>query len=190
MRWPIFLIALFLMLVLDQSAAVTLLDIRGVAPIGAAIVAVFAALLAPRPTALMACWVAGLAVDLLTEIPAGASRTAPMIGVHALGYVFGGMLVLALRPNLIRRQALTIGIATIVFLLASAIVVVGLFVVHGWYETSPLEYEGRRAGAALLHRAAGALYTGLLGLPIGYLLLLTTPWWNFRSTAPRAIGRR
>jgi rod shape-determining protein MreD len=182
MRWPVFLVAAFIVLVLQFSLrdVLTLRTIGSISPDFVASLAVFVCLFAPRSTALWACWLLGLAMDL--GPPAGAMKWH-LVGPHALGYVFGGYLVLQLRTMVFRRRAITAGLVTCLFLIASGVLATFLLTVRSWYlEDTPLYYAPL---GELWERIKIAVYSGLVGVPFGWLLQITIPMWNFVGGASR-----
>ena len=186
MRWVVLLIVTFMFLVMELSLQ-RVMALGGVRPSFVAALVVFVSLFAPRVNALWACWGIGLIIDLLSPLPHGGGRAGPLIGAHALGFTFACFLLLQIRPTLFRRQALTVSIMTVIFLLASSLVVVFLYTVHGWYprQAEDLAWTTLSPLGELGRRLAVALYSGLLSLPLGAVLMWTLPLWGFRSATPR-----
>jgi rod shape-determining protein MreD len=188
MRWAVFAIFAFLALALEISLrnVLRLDSLYGVSPSFVACLATFVAIFAQRLTALWACWILGVFMDLL---PRGDASHVFLIGPNALGYVFGGYILLLLRTMVFRRQLLTMGALGFVFVMASSIVTVMLLTVRHWYpetQALPVHYSGMRD---LTFRALEALYTGVIAaVPVGWILLLSLPMWGFQSTTPRRIG--
>ena len=183
MRWPVFAVFAFLALILEVSLRNTLrLDSlhHGVSPSFMACLLAFVLLFAQRLSALWACWILGMMMDLL---PAANGGDAHVIGPYALGYVFGGLVILPLRTMVFRRRPLTMAAAAFVFALSSAVVTVSLLTVRHWY---PAAAEHPYSGMAdLIHRGLEAVYSGILNVPLGWVLLLTLPLWGFQSTTQR-----
>ncbi|MCA9283728.1 MAG: hypothetical protein KDA22_00835, partial [Phycisphaerales bacterium] len=107
MRWGVFLIFALLAVVVDTSL-VGALEIRGVMPAVAPLLAAFIALSAPPVTAMWACLVIGLLLDLSNPRMIGADQVFHLIGPYALGYLFAANLVLPLRAMVFRRNPLTL----------------------------------------------------------------------------------
>ena len=118
-RWPLLLVSLFVALAIDASLGHVLM-IGDVSPRFVPILIVFVALFASRGAVLWSAWAAGLMVDLLTDLPHGSDDVGPLIGPHALGYVFGVIVVMQFRPVLLRRHVLTMLAMTFAFLEMSA----------------------------------------------------------------------
>jgi len=177
-RWSVFAIAAFIVIALQVSVreAFTLRTIGSISPDLVACLAAFVALFASRPAALWACWILGLAMDLA---PAAGPTEWRIIGPHALGYVFGGYVALHLRGMVFRRRAVTTGFITFLFLLASGLVATLLLSIrHIYLPDTPL--HGSPLGELWL-RIKVALYSGLVGIPFGWLLQLTIMLWNFHG---------
>lgn len=181
MRWPIFAIFAFAAIVAQLSVrnVLTLYALNGISPDLVAALAVFIALFANRSAALWACFILGVLIDLLA--PAAGAAAFKVIGPHALGYAAGGYLVLQLRTMVFRRRAITIGFLTVLALIAAALVMVMLLTIRSWYPQAapygPLSELGRHA--------LMAVYSGVVAIPVGWLLARTLPLWGFSS---RAVG--
>jgi rod shape-determining protein MreD len=185
-RWPVFAVFAYLALVLEVSLRNVLL-LGPVGPSFVAVLVVFVSLFAPRLTALWACWSLGLLVDLCTPLMHGADEVGPMLGPHALGYVFGGYVILQLRAMLFRRRAVTFAVMTAISLVAAGLVVVFLHAVHRLYPGEGLEM---RPLGELLLRLAVAGYSGVVALLLGPLLVWTVPLWRFRAGPQQHAGWR
>jgi rod shape-determining protein MreD len=181
MRWPVFAIFAFAAVVLQLStrSALRLYSLGSITPDLVACLIVFIALFAQRTSTLWACLLLGLAMDLS---PSGADA-APVIGPYALGYVFGGYIILQLRTMVFRRRAITLGFLTALCVAATSVVVVAIIAIRSWYPGSPALPHG--ALGELLYRFAEAVYSGLIGIPVGWLLCLTLPLWGFQAASPR-----
>jgi predicted DNA repair protein MutK len=111
----------------------------------------------------------------------GSEMPDPLLGVYALGFVFGGVLLLQIRSMLFRQRALTFTVMTILFLIAANIVIVALYTVHTWYPNEALQWAQLRPAWELLRRLGNALYSGVLALLLGPALIWTTPLWAFKA---------
>jgi cell shape-determining protein MreD len=181
MRWSVFAIFTFVAIVLELSLrnVFRLEKLGGISPSFIACLAVYVSLFAHRLSVMWGCWLLGLLMDLA---PA-ANNAPPIIGPNALGYVFGGLLILQLRTMVFRRRSITLGALTLTFLLAASIAAVAILVMRGWfYPHSPLMHSG--ALSELLRRFGITLYSGIVGIPLGWLLLTTLPVWGFQSNIP------
>jgi cell shape-determining protein MreD len=126
-------------------------------------------------------------VDLCIDLPYGQDRAAPLIGAHALGYTFGCFLLLQLRTMLFRGSALTLAVMTVLCAIASSLVVVFILGLHGQFEP---QWAEARPTADLLRRVGNAVYSGVLALLLGPLLLWSMPVWAFLPAHQRLAARR
>jgi cell shape-determining protein MreD len=187
----VYIIAVFVALVFDTALSEALsIDSGGwdIRPTAMPAVAVFVALSAPRLTALWACMVLGLLVDLNNSISLeGGTDNIHLVGPFALGYVFSGYFICQLRASVFRRRALTIAVLTVAFAFMAAVVAVSCGVIRSWL---PLGMVGARvlwpsmpAGGEMLRQFFSALYSGLLAWPLGWLLGRSASLWGFQSPA-------
>ena len=181
MRWPVFAVAAFIVIVLQVSVreVLTLRSVGSISPDFVACLATFIAMFASRGAALWACWILGLLMDLA---PPAGDTPWHLIGPNALGYVFGGYLVLQLRAMVFRRRAISTGFLTFLFLLAAGIIATFLLTVRHWYIETPLYHSP--LGEFWL-RFKVALYSGLVAIPFGWFLQITIVLWNFHGGAGR-----
>ena len=194
MRWGIF--AIFALLVLSLDAGLSdvlriesLWDIR---PNLCGVLAVFVALSAPRIAALWGCFVIGLLLDLTIEYTAGGSRGVYLVGPYALGLLAGGWVVLRGRTMVFRRRALTMGVMTLISLLAAQAIIVMLLVLRSrsWYPGGPIHWPDTAMGIELLRRILIAVYSGIAAVPCGWLLVRTLPLWGFQTGVHRTVVMR
>ncbi|MHC4219084.1 MAG: rod shape-determining protein MreD [Planctomycetota bacterium] len=120
MRWVVFIVFALLGLVFDTglNEVLRIEKLGNIRPGLCGVVAVFVALSAPRTTALWACLVLGLLLDLSHPLTVAENRVVYLIGPYALGFALGGWLVIAGRAMVFRRRPLTIGVMTVLCLLA------------------------------------------------------------------------
>lgn len=184
MKWLAFVIAALLATSFDSglSELMRIAALGDVRPSLAAAVAVFVALLGPRTSALWACFVLGLMRDLSNPITADWGRVVYLPGPYALGFALGGWLILKLRPSLLRRRSLTVGAVTVLLMLAAQSVAVLLGVIRGatWYPGGALHWTDATVTAELWRRLLLSVYSGLLAIPAGWVMLRTARLWGFR----------
>jgi hypothetical protein len=113
-----------------------------------------------------------------------------LIGPHALGYTFAGVVVLQVRAMLFRRSVLTIALMTFIAYLAASLVVVAIYSVRRWYPEDPLYWTDFRAAGVLVRQVGIAAYSFVLALPLGWILLTLSPAWGFQTATQRAGGWR
>ena len=121
-------------------------------------------------------------MDLSAPYARSGAAGVFVIGPYALGYVFGSVLILQLRALVFRKRVLTFALLTFICMLAISLLVVGVLVVRSWYVESPqpVYFEGS-ALRELLHRFGIAIYTSVLAIPLGWLLVRSHPLWGFHS---------
>ena len=187
MRWVVFASFALIGLVFDTglSEVLRIEKLGHIRPSLCGVVAVFVALSAPRTAALWACLVLGLLLDLSAPLTVAENRVAYLIGPYALGYVFGGWLVVVGRPMVFRRRPLTIGVMTVLCLAAAQLVAVSLYILRSrsWYPGEALVWTETTAVAELGGRLLGVVYSGLFAIPVGWLLVQAIGLWGFQ-TAP------
>ena len=194
MRWGVFLIFALIGIAIDEGfldvlRIESLWDVR---PSFCAVLAVFVALSAPRITALWGCFALGLLLDLSTPYTADGNRIVWLVGPYALGLLAGGWLVVRGRTMVFRRRALTIGVMTLGFLLVAQAMIVVLLVLRsrGWYPGGPVHWTDVSLGVEVLRRILIAMYSGLFGVPAGWLLVRTLPLWGFQTSIHRTALMR
>lgn len=187
MRWPVFLVFAFIALALDSSfmAILTLEGLGSIAPYIAIPLAVYVCLFAARLSALAACLLLGVLMDLTIPPPGG--DVVYVIGPYGLGLLFGGYLVLQMRTMVFRQRAVTIGVLSFAATIATAIVMIAIYMIRSWYGED-VTYPIHNSAAWELFRHIGiAIYTGLIAVPLGWLLLATYPLWGFQAYHSRRI---
>jgi rod shape-determining protein MreD len=183
MRWMLFLVFATVAIAIDTSSLVALLSLPTLGdliPTVAGVVIVFVGLYAPRSVALWSAWVMGVLVDLVP--PAG---DGVLLGPHALGYVLATVVVLQVRTMVFRRRVLTICVLTFVGLAVSVPVEVLVNTVRMWHADPLPTWEVYRPWVELLRGVGNALYTALIAIPVGWLLVRTLPLWGFQHAERR-----
>ncbi len=195
MRWGIFTIFTLLALSIDAGLS-NLLRIESlweIRPNFCGVLAVFVALSAPRITALWGCFVIGLLLDLSIEHTTGGNRSVYLVGPYALGLLAGGRLVLRGSTMVFRRRAMTMGVMTLIALLAAQAIIVMLLVLRSrsWYPGGPIHWPADTAvGIELFRRILIAVYSGIAAVPCGWLLVRTLPLWGFQTGIHRTAVMR
>lgn len=184
MNLGVFLVALAVCLSLDMSF-LDLVEMGGVHPSVTATLLVFVALFAPRQTALWAALGTGLLLDMVSPVADAAGRPFHLPGPYALGYVFGTQLVLLLRSMVFRRNPIAVGILTLPYLIAVGLAFMAVWSVRGLMPDSAVPWQGEPVTGELLRWLGRAVYSGLFGIPFGWLLLTTWPIWRFDMSSIR-----
>lgn len=187
MRWGVFLVFALIAVALDTSF-LSVFAIGDIVPQLSPLVAIFVCLGAPRTSAMWACLLLGLVIDLCSPAIDPQLRAVHLVGPHALGYLFAANLVLPLRSMVFRRNPLTLGVLAAIFSFSSALVVVAIWSIRGWYPDAPVVFGGHSALGELGRAGLRALSCGVIAIPVGWLLVRTAPIWGFRDGGQR--GRR
>ncbi len=147
--------------------------------------AVFVALWAPPMRALWACLVLGLLVDLTQPLAVqGTMQDAVIIGPYGLSYLLAGWLALKARALVFRDSY--ISIAALVFLLGLvvhllAVAILNLRSIHlpiiPWLAGSRI--PGWNTPDQLMARFLEVLYSAIVALPVGAVLVRSIKWWAF-----------
>lgn len=184
MRWGVFLAFLLLATVLDTSF-MPVFSVGEIRPAVTPLLAVFVCLHAQRSTALWACLVAGLAVDLTHPAFFDGTRPYHLIGPTALGYVLGAQLALPLRSMMVRKNPLAVGVLVAAFSIASVLVTTAIFSARGWYAgTIPPWMPERSALAYLGVESLRALANGAVAMVAILPLHAATNVFGFAAAAP------
>ncbi|MDG2054421.1 MAG: hypothetical protein P8J86_06915 [Phycisphaerales bacterium] len=189
MRWWVFFIALVVSIALDLAfVQVMRIDSLGaLVPCITIALVVFVALFAPVSAALWAAWVAGLLLDLSLPQISGGQVTYFLIGPHALGFVAGAAVVLQMRTAVFRYRALTIGVLSLVAMMAAGIVVVAVHAVRLWLPWTDISPGQAGLGLQLVNFLGVSVYSGLVAIPIGWLLKCSWQWWGFTGSARTVV---
>jgi rod shape-determining protein MreD len=181
MRWFVYAIFAFLALVLDIGLR-RLLKLEVVSepsPSFVLIVAVFVAMWAPPRAAMWSGLIIGLLVDLSSLSPTEADGYA-LIGPAALGFMLGSYAVVQLRGLMYRDSPLAL--AALVFLggVFVHLMIVAVLTVRG-LPMFGYPVSGWSAATQLYERFWVLLYTAIVAVPVGYVLLRTQPIWGFEG---------
>jgi len=187
MRWPVFLIFAFTAIALDTSfvAVLTLEQMGNIAPHIVVVLAVFVCLFASRMSALAACLLLGVLLDV--TIPPPGRETVYVIGPYGLGLLFGGYLILQMRTMVFRQRAVTIGVLSFAATLAMAIVMIAVYLIRSWYDGGTASPITHSAVWELWRHIGIAIYTMLVAIPLGWILLATYPLWGFQAYHSRRM---
>ncbi len=182
MRWRVLVIAALLAVVFDQSMA-GLIEVGSIRPSLLAIVALYVSLWAPRMIALWSCFALGLLADLTSALPYPPAQVVYLVGPHAIGFSFGCALVLQIRAMVMRRQLVAMCVLSGVFVAAASIIVISIYTARSWFPEFAPEFAEFRPAGELFRRVAAALYTAIIALPVGYVLLRWQKLWSFQTLA-------
>jgi hypothetical protein len=191
-NWGVFAVAAVACVALDESLidALALDASSRMRPSAVAVLAASVILLAPRPAALWACLILGLMLDLTTPLVGADGGVLFVVGPRALGHAAAAGLLLRLRPALPRQRVVSIAaIAPLLFLCSDAVAIAVNLIRALHPGPSPAWFAGGVAAEAG-RRVLVAAYTGLLGLPLGWLLLRAAPWCGLVAASERSPGLR
>ncbi len=187
MNWIVFALNAWVLLGLEVGLKDTLrIGETPVAPSFVMPLAVAIAIAAPSTAALWACLALGMSLDLTNSIEVvagGPART--VLGPYALGYLLAGQLVLTMRGMMIRKNILTVGFLSLFCSAVSHIVVTAIFAIRSRYDVDvPFD-----ATQQLLWRFGSSLYTGLVGIVLGAVLLPMLGAMGLTIGPARRFGR-
>ena len=180
MRWPVALLAGYLLLALQPPVCEALrLGSTSAYPSLILPFVVFIALFASPTAALWTGLFAGLAIDLST--PRGDAALI-IAGPHALAYLAAAAFVLRTRPLVMRRNPLTLAVLSILAGTIAALIINLLFAVRrvlwGDHFADPLLGD-------LWQRLIGAAYTGGAALILWAILTPLARFFAFQEQGAR-----
>jgi hypothetical protein len=184
MRLGVLLIFLVVAIVAD-TRFMEVFRIGPVIPSIAGTLAVYLVLSGPRHGALWSCLVLGLLLDFSEVAMYDGVHPYHLLGPYALGFLFGANLILPLRSMVFSRNPLTFGLLTFLFLVAVTVVYLALWQVRGFYLGSPPPWGDSGALSELGTRCLWALYSGVIAVPFGWVLVRTSPIWGFTTSLAR-----
>lgn len=188
MNWLVFAFVTWIMLGLELGLKSSLrLGDSSIVPSFLAIYAVFIATAAPPRSSQWACLILGALMDLTAPVLRfDAASSFTVLGPNALGSLLMCQLVLSVRGLLFRRNPLTIAVLAAVGFAVWQVVVTAVFTVRSFTGDPTVWSPAGELGS----RLASSLYTGLLALPLGLLLLIFAPLFAFQFVPSRYPGRR
>jgi rod shape-determining protein MreD len=189
MRWVVFAVFAVVGLVFDTglSEVLRIEKLGNIRPSLCAVIAVFVALSAPRTAALWACLLLGVLLDLAQPLTVAENRVVYLVGPYALGYLLGGWLVITSRAMVFRRRPLTIGVMTVLLLVAAQVLAVTIYVLRAqaWYPGQAIVWTDTSTLPEIGRRLLAAVYSGVLAVPAGWLLVQTIGLWGFQTVTHR-----
>ena len=185
MRWLVFVIFLLASLALETGLS-TLLEVGGnLTPSFVLVLAVFVAVWAPPLPAAWACLIVGVVVDLTQPFPVGPQQDVALLGPAALAFLGGGYLALQVRGMLFRDSPVTLAVMVLLLGAFVQVVLVALLTARGFAFLTGEPILGWSAVGQLMHRLGCVLYSAVLALPLGFLLVRSAPLWGFTPPASR-----
>ena len=186
MRWiPFLLLAwVFLSLEIGLRSAMPFAE-AGTAPGFALILCVYAAFGATPQAARWAALLLGACVDLASPRLLEGGGVLTVLGPNALGFLLAAQFTLVMRGVVFRKNPLALALMAALAAAECAVLVAAFLSLRALYD--PMVWA---AGRELWHGLLSAVYTGLVALPLGAVLLALNPLLGFYSgPARRGIGR-
>ena len=184
MRHVIFSLTLFVLLTLELGLKQLLVIPRdgGVTPSFTLILMVYVAVSAPRLIVIWSALVIGLCIDLINPLPFINDRgiiAVPLIGPSSLGFLAGAIVVLELRSLVFRQSPIAIGVLVIMSGLIYHLVAVAVLTLRGipWLPTDAIAHWD--ISGQLVRRFFELIYSSLMSLPVGFLLLKLDPFFGY-----------
>lgn len=137
-----------------------------VAPSFVLILATMIALWAAPGAAIAGAMMLGAGLDLLYQVPHQNQGDVVVLGPHALGLALGVVTVLNLRALAFRKNTVTLAVLTVIAGVMAAVGTTALLSIRAMYD--PIQIG--RPVAELGQRMGTALASGVLALPVGFLL--------------------
>lgn len=188
MNWLLFAILTYACLLM-QVGLTTLLgipDAQGVSPDFMLILAVYVGMQAPGRHVGWAMLTVGICANLLPQtVVEGATTVGPLLGPVALGYLAGAFAVLQLRTLVFRESVISLAIMVFVVGIFIQLVIVALYTARGlpFLLGDPIPHWS--ASDELFERFKVLLYSAIVAVPVGIVLLRLNPAMNF-NTGQRA----
>lgn len=176
MNWLTFIITTYILLSAEIGLRGLLVIGDQVYPGFLLILLVFIGLAASHHTVGWAALILGLLVDLQ---PTTGALAVP--GPAAIGYLVGGYAILQLRTLLFRESVLTLAIMVFAVGIFVNLAEVALYSFRGLGFLAGEPIPGWSAAGELVTRFLRLLYTTVVAIPLGWVLVKTTPLWRFHT---------
>lgn len=187
MNWIVFVICAYVTLAMDRGFDL-LLTFDGIGPCFTLILAVYVALRARPSTVPWAMIVLGLFQDLSQPYNIGSDSDMLLIGPYCLGYLAGGYVGTQMRGLFSQDSPISLAIAVVAAGAFVHLVCVALLTIRGLAILRVDQIVEWSAANELLRRFFVVLYTSVVAVPVGTLLIRTAPLWRFAATAGK-MGR-
>lgn len=187
MRLLTFAIIVYVVLALETGLRV-LLSVpgpTGVSPSFMLILAVYVSLTAPAPTVAWTTLLLGLLVDLRPIGLGEQSQDVVLIGPACLGYFVGGYVAVQVRGMLFRESPITMGIMVFIMGIFVHLVIVALVTLRGLPIVPADGIAGWHAAEQLGHRFGELVYTAVVAVPLGFVLMRFDSLWRLSPLAGR-----
>ncbi len=184
MRWSIFFIFAFVLLALEVGLrplwVLPVGPFRAASPSLLLVLGVYISLNTTAGVVISGMIVLGMLTDLTQ--PVGKTepiRDVILLGPGALGFLLGGLVTLRLRSLVFRDSAITLMVMTFTVGLFVQLATVGIIAARSMLPTDAI--PGWMTTAQLLQRSVCVIYSAVIALPLGLLLIRTRRTWQFHS---------
>ncbi len=160
-------------------------ELAGLTPHLVVVVVAFAAMHAEASEVGWFALLAGLLLDLSEPSLSGPRAPLYLIGPSTLGMFFGVHAILSIRGVLIRRNPFSVGAMALVLSLTSGLFWTAWWALRSWYPDSPPPWGEGSALHEFGMQFLGSIFTGAVGIPIGWFLLYFSGSWGFPSVLAR-----
>lgn len=185
MRWIVAVPMLVAALIADISF-MPVFEVAGISPRLILIIVAFVAMHADAAAVNWFALLAGFLMDLSEPSLSGPRAPLYLIGPSSLGMLFGAQFLLAIRGFLIRRNPFAVAVMSAVVTLASGLFWTAWWALRSWYPDSPPPWGDGSALNEFGRQFLQSLSTGVIALPIGWLLVRVAGQWGFPSVLARA----
>ncbi len=187
MNWITFIVFAYIALVLEVSCrgAFAIYSLGGVTPSFIMPMFVAIALAAPRFHVMWAAIILGLAIDLSSPFAQSNGTELFVPGPHALGLAITGWLITQVRSSVFRDRVITIASMTFCAVLLSGILVLLLYRLRAAFPDAGSYFMTGSMTGDVVRTVGNAVYSALIAVPLGWLMLRTQPMWGFVQHMPR-----
>lgn len=191
MRWIVFFIFAFILLALEVGLrplwVVPIGPYKSAAPSLLLILGVFISLNTSAGVVVTAMLMLGALVDL--TLPVGKLepiRDIILLGPSALGFLLGGFITLRMRSVVFRDSVITLSVMTFTVGLFIQLAIVILIWFRSVLPTDPI--PDWLVASELMQRAMSVIYSAVVAIPLGVLLIRTRKMWQFYSMRGSMMG--
>lgn len=185
MNWIVFAITAYVALALEVALEPLLVlpGPTGVTPSLVLVLAVYIGLMAPGAVVPWALLVLGILADLLP----GPIQGATLLGPTALAYLVGAFALLQLRTLVFRESIITMAALTFGAGIFIQLTIIAILTMRGLPFLTAQPVPEWDAATQLVQRFFALLYSAAVALPLGAVLIKSTPLWGF-PTRGRSRG--
>lgn len=138
----------------------------------------FVAMWAPQSALMGGALALGLLVDVVTPVPTSVGEVTVILGPNAIGFTIAAYTVLNLRALMFRKNVLALSFLSFVSLALASIVAAAILAFRSAVDRG-IQIDS--ATTMLLEGLLSAVYTFLLGFPVGFVLQVIRPVFMFRK---------